>query len=230
MAEIVLDGKTYPVERPKLRKWLELEQFRDSILTNAEGRNNSGIADGIISSLSAFLGLDADSLEELPWYEVGVAFTLTAKVSAPTLDLSIINGSREKKKSSTPDPWEYAERSYYLWLHILCSTYNWNTEYVDNLDVDTALALIQEIMIDEQLEKEWQWGMFEGAYDYDKGSGKSRLKQLPRPSWMKRATKQVAEELEKPKQIAIPVKFAPMGLILRDDDTTTKSEESSGTE
>ena len=52
------------------------------------------------------------------------------------------------------------------------------------MDIDTAIGAYQELSIDEQLQKEWEWGLSEVAYSYDSSTKKSRYVPLQRPAWM----------------------------------------------
>lgn len=75
------------------------------------------------------------------------------------------------------------------------------------LDPDDGVALLQEILTDDQLEKEWQWSLSEIAYPYNPDTKKSEFKNLPRPVWMQK-------EIRKPvKQIKIPASMLPVGIV-----------------
>ena len=66
----------------------------------------------------------------------------------------------------------------------MAKAYGWTEEYISNLEIETGLALIQEAIVDDQLNKEWEWSLTEIAYEYDKGSKTSKFRALPRPDWM----------------------------------------------
>jgi hypothetical protein len=90
------------------------------------------------------------------------------------------------------------------------SKYGWTLENTENLYFNDAIAYIQEILIDEQLDKEWQWSLSEIAYQYNDALKKSEFKPLPRPSWMVGMNK-----IEPPKVERLPVGMMPQGLVMR---------------
>ena len=55
---------------------------------------------------------------------------------------------------------------------------------IEILDIDTAIGLYQEISIDDQFEKEWEWSLSEIAFPYNQSTKKQEYKPLERPEWM----------------------------------------------
>jgi hypothetical protein len=90
-------------------------------------------------------------------------------------------------------------------LHIFSSTYGWDEDRIANLDIDTAIGLLQEILITEQLDHEWQFSITELAYPYNETTKKSSFRPLPRPDWMKKII---------PKVTKIRKDFLPLGNII----------------
>jgi hypothetical protein len=71
-------------------------------------------------------------------------------------------------------------------------------------DVDVALAHIQEILTDEQLEREFYWGTSEIAYPYNPTTKQSKFSPLTRPYFMAAPAPQL-------KRIQIPRGLMPVG-------------------
>lgn len=204
--EILLANHEYSLDRIGLRLWLELEEIRSSILEAAENRDTDNIALSIRSYVSAALGISED-LTLLPWYEVASAYMLIASLCVPKYDLAILKPKKEEPKPEAS--WEYPERTFYLWSHILASHYKWTLEYVAEMNFNDALALLQEAMLDEQLQKEWQWSLSEVAYAYNEALKKSEFRPLPRPSWMR------GDMIAPPvKKVKIPKSMMPVGKIV----------------
>jgi len=108
----------------------------------------------------------------------------------------------------------------------LAKSYGWNVEYIAQLDVDDALALVQEISLEEQFDKEWSYSLSEVAYEYDTASKKSKLRTLPRPSWMNVATQAVKEKIESgqtTRQVHIPKSFIPPGIVVVNGQPTNSA-------
>ena len=219
MVEFSLSDNSYSVTRPKLRKWLSIEKIRAKLLKSAE-KKDSKFIDYLLSYLSALLDIPTEDIEDNPWYEVIEGYHLSAVECSPKLDLSITMAGIEDTNApdKLPDPWDYDERIWYSWCSLLAKNFSWSLEYISELDVDDGLALIQELELDEQFKKEWEWSLTEIAYKYDKSTKKSTLQPLPRPNWMKQATHFMSKEVQKP---AVVVKISPSsipaGVLLIDD-------------
>ena len=210
MVTFSINNQEYSVTRPKLRKWLSVEKLRSEVLESAD---RDGFIDNLFIYLSALL--DTDGFDVAPWYEILEAYYLASIECYPKLDLSILITGKKKKEKKIPDPWEYEERVVYTWLHMLAKSYGWTLEYISELDVDDAFALIQEISLEDQLEKEWQWGLSDVGYEPEKGSNKLRLRPLPRPQWMTQGNYNFQKEIEKPKpKVRIRKDFVPPGVVV----------------
>lgn len=192
--------------RLKLKKWLLLSAYRKEISKNQE------VVKNLLNSLKL---CEAElDFEGLPWYESAEALSSVWELNQITLKLPILS---VPKSEDSPPPWDYPERDWYFWAHILASRYGWTMEYIAEIDVDDALALLQEIEVEAQLDKEWEHSLSEIAYPVDPSSKKSKFVPLKRPRWMEG---QVALIIKTRK---FPVKFLPPG-ILKMNDETPKSE------
>jgi len=226
VVEVSLNGKTTPVTRPKLQKWLAIEKLRDKVIESANKKDDSGFVSGIYAFLLALVSVSEDELDTASWYEVLDAYYLSSLENAVHLDLSIIHSSKKEHENGLPDVWEYDERVWYSWVHLLAKSYGWNVEYIAQLDVDDALALVQEISLEEQFDKEWSYSLSEVAYEYDTASKKSKLRTLPRPSWMNVATQAVKEKIESgqtTRQVHIPKSFIPPGIVVVNGQPTNSA-------
>ena len=202
---IVLGKQKFSASRVKLKKWIELENIRNKAIDAIK----VGDRDGFCSSLYSYLFLALDSKEinfdKIEWYETAFAFDNLITLNSPQIDfpmLTKISTDREK------EAWDYEHRDWFLWSHLLASAYGWSLEYIAELDIDDAIALVQEMLVDRQLKQEWEWSLSEIAYPYNSTTKKSEYKPLPRPSWM-------SEGIKEPKKVRILKEHIPVGIVLR---------------
>ena len=172
---IVLDDKEYNVDRAKLKRWLQLEDIREQITRAADRRDRNGFIASIYSYLSVALSVE-DDFSQLPWYEVVDAYIELNSLNSPSLDLPLLHATYNEETVS----WDYEGRTWYAWTILFAKSFGWTIEYIAELDLDDAVALIQEIKTNEQLDREWEWMLTEISYDK-----KGKHKDLPRPHWMK---------------------------------------------
>jgi hypothetical protein len=90
----------------------------------------------------------------------------------------------DNDSENNPIPWNYIGREWFFWLNLFTKEYKWTEEKIANLEIEEAFALFQEIMIDEQQRKEWEYSLSELAYKYDDSTKQSKFVPLARPSWM----------------------------------------------
>ena len=86
-------------------------------------------------------------------------------------------------RDSAKVPWDHKERPFIMWIHIIASTYGWSLTEIRSLWPEEAAIYVQEILLDEQLDREWDHMLSPVAHSADK-SGKDVYKRLQRPSWM----------------------------------------------
>lgn len=198
-------GKTYSVSRPGLRKWLELEETNKQIVDYIRDKNMVEASHSICSYLLCII--DADDLQSVYWKEVAEAYIQVTMLCIPSIDLPMFQVNLDDKKEG----WDYEKRTWYLWSHLLASHYGWSLEYIAELDFNDALALLEEILVEDQLKKEWEWSLTELAYPYNKATEKSEYKQLPRPSWM--TGKVIPAKSMKP--VRMPADMIPVGVVMK---------------
>lgn len=200
---IVLGKNEYTLEKPKLKKWLSLENLRLKLKDSVEKGNSDDFINQYYSLISFALGITREELENLPWIDVAVAYIEIVNLQVPDVEFPMLLA-----KNKGDDDWNYEGREWYIWLHYLAKNYGWSIEYISDLDVNDAIALLQEILSSEFYAKEWQWGMSELAYTFDKNTNSGKYNPLPKPEWMK--TKTIKQELPK---VKIRRDFLPSGIV-----------------
>lgn len=152
---------------------------------------------------------------KVPWYEVIELYSYVVKLNSPKLNFPILN---ESKKNKEKLPWEYRGRNWYFWLSLFAKAYGWNSDTVSKLDLDTAIGLFQELQIDMQLDREFQWGLSEIAFPYNPSTKKSEYHPLERPEWMRPIA-------QAPKKIKIRKDMMPVGNVINPDEEELKRRE-----
>jgi hypothetical protein len=196
----------YPLVRHKLRVWLVLEEHYTDLIQAA----GKGDREKFCTSLYAYISAAFGYIEkELPWYELIRAFTSDHNHNRPSFDFPVLHTFKEKKKD-TENGWEYTGRTWFMWLHQLAKEYNWDVEYIANLDLDYAIALLQETLVDAQLKKEWEWGLSPNCFSFEQSTQKSKFMPLDRPAWMLGVPKPI-------EKVRFKASEMPIGLVLRWD-------------
>jgi len=203
-SSVVLGDKEYNADRAKLKRWLQLEGIREQIARAADREDGSGFVAQIYSYLSVALSVD-DNFSQLPWFEVINAYITLIRLNSPKLDLPLLHATSEGERV----PWEYEGRTWYAWAKIFSGAFGWSLEYIADLDIDDAIALLQEIKADEQTQREWEWLLTEISYDKH-----GKHKELPRPYWMRGV---IIPDNTKPTKIK--KSMLPVGNIVRWNET-----------
>jgi hypothetical protein len=202
---IKINNKNITLRRLRLREWSKLEEVKRDLDEVASIKDYNGMFLQMVKFIEATIVSNVDiDWNRVPWYEFLLVYSEAIIINTPTIDFPILHGKSENREKY---PWEYKERSWYFWLNLFAKHYGWTEEIISQLDIDTAIGLYQEIEIDGQLQREWEWGLSEIAYPYNKGTKKREYKPLARPSWMKPII---------PKQlpmVRIRKDMMPMGLI-----------------
>lgn len=170
--KLQVGSKTLLVERPHLKKWLQLEQIRSE---------NTDRIKAIITYLSVFLGVSEDEIDALTWIDTLTLYQKVMEYTRPSLKLPYLENPDKK---SDDNPFNYPQRLWYSFAHLLASNYHWTLELIADLEVDDALAMVQEILIDMQLKREWEHSLSQLAYYADQQGAPIRFHPLPRPAWM----------------------------------------------
>lgn len=196
--KVELDGNEYEVFRSHLKDWLYLEEIKSSIRQAAEIKDTDDLVRHLFDYLSAAFSVELE-WDKFDWIEVSKAFYGIQEINSLDFDFPLLRFQGDEKSVV----WNYDGRTWYFWAHTLASTYGWSLDEIADLDPNDAVALLQEILVDDQLSREWQWGLSEVAYPYNAQTKKSQFKPLDRPAWMF-----VPVKTEK---IKIPAKLVPVG-------------------
>jgi hypothetical protein len=203
---VVLGEQTYPVEQKRLREWLALDEIKSSLGQAVERSDREQIAQALCRYVSTALSLGP--VDDLPWDQVAAAFA--AVYAANQIDLSHLSFTRTPAKPGKPDPWEYDGRTWWMWVHDFARAFGWSIEYISDLKVPEAFALLQEVLVNRQLEREWEWDLSEYSLKYNKTTKQSEPNPLPRPDWMKMST----APIEAPKPTQVPQHYVPVGNVI----------------
>lgn len=197
----------YEYTRPPLKKWLALEDIRAKLHKAVEAHETNNVGNYLISVVSTALSISEEDIKERPWYEIAIAYLTIAFTDMPKYEFPFLRTKVDDRK----EIWDYEGRTWYVWSHMLAGKYGWELDVIENLDVDDAIALAQEIAIDEQLQREWEWMRTEIAYQ-----AKDGFKPLKRPDWM------LHSKAEPIKTFKIRKDLMPSGIIIRDQASANK--------
>lgn len=161
------------------RKWILLENKKTDILKATE---DESFPEKVYSYLSVAVDSPIKKLENKDWQNTLLAMTDAMQRFAPDSSLPLLQGSPKNEK---PADWDYEDRAWAYHSHVLSKAYGWTLEYIADLEVNEALAHLQEIYVDEQLEQEFEYGLSEVAYQYEKSTKTSKFVPMKRPYFMR---------------------------------------------
>lgn len=187
--------------RLPLKGWAILDDLKKQIKDSA----NPDITCNLILESIELAITERPNWDEVFWMDASELFIGASTVNQPTIKFPILTS----KAKGDELPWEYPGRSWFFWLNVFAKQYGWDESAIAALDIDTAIALYQEITVDEQTGREWQWGMSENAYSYNASTKKSKFVPLERPDWMA-----VAAKPRKVKKIKIRADMLPSGNVI----------------
>jgi hypothetical protein len=197
------------IRRLTLKGWAAIGDLSKNIQSTTNNKDWNRVSELIFQVIE----IGSNKVDKnLAWMDVVKIYNQIFELNRPTKDFPILTS----KSKGKPLPWEYDGRGWYFWLNLFAENYGWSEEQVSNLDIDSAIGLYQEIIINEQLRNEWEWGLSEISYEYNKSTKKSHFKPLPRPDWM-RPMVSAAEPVKKTK---FPVSMIPAGLVVNLDEET----------
>ncbi len=105
------------------------------------------------------------------------------------------------------DSWHYESRRVIVWMDVLAQAYGWTGEQILSMDVDAILCFVQEALVANQLEKEWEHSLSTIAYAHNAKTKKTTYLPLSRPFWMRGV-------LKEPKKMRIPKSLLPLGVVI----------------
>jgi len=155
-------------------------------------------------ALTAYLGLATgrpDLVECSTFGEIGAG--------APQLwalnRLQFLPPFLEDPQEFPEPPWTHQWRRLVIWVHKIAAAYGWSRTEILDLSPEEAVIYLQEILIQDQLGREWEYGLSGVGRHYNPKTKKSRFVPLSRPSWM------VDKE---PAKVQLPKSALPMGRII----------------
>ena len=207
--EITIGDSTYELIQLRLKKWVQFESLKEDVTTEAKHGNVESFSEALLSCVSLCINIDKEKIKDVPWTEVASAYQGCQEINSPSINFPIFFIQTKIRK---PIGWDYDERSWYVWAYSLARAFGWSLEYIAELDINDAIALIEEIYVQDQLDKEWEWSLSEVAYPLSPDGKTKKFNPLPRPPWMEANYKDVKEEAMKTK---IPKDMMPVGKIVR---------------
>lgn len=181
--KIKILGKQFSLKRLHLKLWCEMESIRKKMKDAISSKDfNAYFAYTVQIIEMASVSVPQIKWEDVPWAEMARVEGAILQMNKVMTDFPILRGVGQVEKTQ---PWEYDGRSWYFWLNLFAINYGWSEIAISVMDVDVAIGLYQEIVISEQFQKEWEWGLTEVSYKYDKNTNQSTFQPLPRPDWMK---------------------------------------------
>jgi len=200
------------ISKAKFRKWLELEDIRSQITDAARQGKSDMVSLLLCSYLSA--AICHGKWGKLPWETVLNDYAFATGIHSPIEEFRIFSA---KAKNTG---FRINNSSWYSWATLLAKEYGWTLEYIAKLDIEDAISLIQEVLYNEQLRKEWEWALSERAIHYDAKSKTGKFKPLDRPDWMKPKKGEV-KAIDVPKT-KIRADMIPPGIVIRWDNSDVK--------
>lgn len=196
--------KENEIHRVRLKRWIELEEIKESIKEAVE-IGSSDVIEHLLDYISTASGLDySDDF----WLDSVDALVRLQKLNAPK-EFPIF---RVTNKPNNVISFHYEGREWFFWVNLFASKYGWTIEYISELDVDHAVALLQEIVYDDTNDKEFMWILSDVAYSYDK-KGKGTLKPFKKPDWMRSAAR-----IAQPQKVRIRKDLLPVGNVINADE------------
>lgn len=204
MVELRVQGKLYRFTRPGLKKWLELDEIIQALGEAAEAKDNTLLVDKFLEIASVAFSIEKTSLDDLKWYEI-------KKIYIDIIEEIKINDVfpiLQIGEQINDQGWSYKGRPWYFWLHTLSKAYGWDTKYIENLDINDAIGLYQEISFEDYKHSEFLYGLSEVAYGYNESTKKSEYRPFPKLPWL---FKDIPLE---PKKIKILKSSLPVGNVI----------------
>lgn len=105
---------------------------------------------------------------------------------------------------------DYPGRALAYVVDTLARHYGWSLEHILELAPEAALLHVQECILQEHRRKEWEHYLSDVAWEYDRGSGKSRYKELPPLPWDRTQPRP-----SKPVPQWVKDKYYPKGVVIK---------------
>lgn len=194
------------VQRVRLGKYLDLQDQLTALAKAVEKDDSESIAGAVFEYLRVVIPeISREQFNKYPWFEITWSFAKIVILNQIPGELAMI---RNKSDGAKPVPWDHESRERLSWIHIIAGAYHWPKNDIEDLWPEEAVGLIQEIIAEQQLDREFMHALSEVAYVYNVQTKKSRYVPLLRPPWM------VLRDIE---QVVtrIPKVMMPVGKIIR---------------
>jgi hypothetical protein len=202
-------------KQPKFGVWCEVEGLKSAVLDSLK-KGEIDLPSKMYLLLSKSFNIKEKVFENVGWEKAIILFYYSIMKNAVPLDLPCVTiKSIERNKR---DSWDYDGRLWHYYSHILSSAYGWTLDEIAKLKVYDAMAHIQEIWVDEQLNREFWWTNQGNATIYDAKTKTSRDNPLPRPPFMMAKVKEI-------KKFRIPASMIPAGADMSAIDEKLRPQE-----
>jgi hypothetical protein len=181
MRTVRIGEREFDLTRARLGGYLALQSAESRLREAASRTEVDAVCETLFSILASTIPVPRELFDSAPWQDIAGAISAVRAVNRlPDPDrFSILRF--QKGESSVP--WDYPERGRILWIHQLASAYGWTADEIFNLWPEDALGLLQEVLADRQLDREFQHNLSDLSYDWDT-HGHGKLRPLERPAWM----------------------------------------------
>jgi hypothetical protein len=190
----------------RLKEWLGMNSSLSSIHAAAK-THAPDVAGKLCEFLAAATDSPVDYWKTSAWWKVKEGLETLIQTNDFEWKVPMIEYGKDEKLEFPK--WLYMGREWFYWLHTFASVYHWSEDVIADMKKEDAFALMQEISVERQLQKEWEHSLSEMAYSYNQDAQKSEFHPLERPLWMKGPEKKtvVFPKLKMPKSML------PMGPI-----------------
>lgn len=203
--EITLRGQPLECERGRLGVHLELGEILDLYQEGVKARSSSGVRRAVTSYLEVGTKLSSEEVENLSFVEAGAVFLKLQDLNRLRFFPPFLSGKDEPEPDKEAPPWDYEGRDLHIWIHTIASAYGWSREEILGLVPEEAVIYIQEVMLEDQFRREWEYSLSGQGMVYNKTTRTSRFRPLPRPGWMVK---------RKPTVIKMPRSLLPIGNVI----------------
>lgn len=182
---VSVGGHEFNVTRARLGGFIALQRATRHLDEAVRSGDNGAITDGLYEYLSAAIPeLGRGEFNEAPFFETFGSLREIRRLNRiPKAEqFSILRGDLRRKTDR--EPWEYDDRSDFLWVHTIADTYHWGLQEILNLWPEEAVAYLTEIMATKQGDREFLYALSEVAYPFDRATKRQTFKPLERPGWM----------------------------------------------
>jgi hypothetical protein len=187
----------------RLKEWMGMQAHLSTIHAAAK-THSPDVPDLICRFLAAATDSSEDYWKSIPWLQVMEGFDQLSNVNMPSWTVPMLSVMRGGKPRN--EPWLYIGGEWYYWLHVFAETYDWQEEYIAELEIEKAFALMQEILVEKQLHQEWEYMMSDESVTSDDKGKTYHIRTLPRPDWM-------VPDIPKPRPTKVPKGMLPIGVV-----------------